>query len=1247
MQTMLRRLALMLLLPAATASIGLGAAHAQVSLTSPGSPVLQDFDALPASGSAAWTNNTTLAGWYHARTGTGTTVVANNGSSNAGNLYSYGSGAATERALGSLGSSNAAVGHLFWGVRLQNNTGAPITTLDVSYTGEQWRNSAAAAQTIAFSYLVGAPAVTGTLAEFQAAGTAVPALDFTSLITGGTASALDGNLPANRAARSTTITGLNIPVGGEILLRWSDPDQTGADHGLAIDDVSITVPGAPTSNADLAITISDSPDPVAQGGAITYAIVASNAGPDAATGATLTIPVPTGTAWQSIAATGAWDCTSAGNPPVNGPGAFTCTLPSFASGASDTFTLQVQVLPTSMGPITSTPAISSSAGDPVPANNSATATTTVDVPITAIHTLQGAGAASPLVNQTVRTRGVVTGRKGNGFFLQTPDAEIDADPATSEGVFVFTSSAPPAAAAVGSLVTVDGRVLEFVPSQDPLQAPLTEIGFVTSVVSLSTGNALPAPIALTATYPDPAGALDQLEPLEGMRVTAPSFTVVAPTAGNTNEANASGSSNGLLHAVVTGVARPFREPGIQAPDPAPAGSSIPPIPRWDFNPELLVVDSDSLGGAAFLLDLTTGSVIQGLTGPLDYGFRRYTVHRDPLVAITVTPGATPRAARAPAADEFSVAAYNLERFFDTTNDPGKDDAVLTPAAFEKRLGKASLGIRDFLRTPDILGVVEMEKLPVLQTLADRLNADAVAAGQPDPGYVAYLEEGNDIGGIDVGFLVKTASVAAGIARVQVVAVTQVGKDTTWIEPDGSSALLNDRPPLLLDAVVHYADGRAFPVTVIVVHNRSLNGAEDDSAGGDRVRRKRQRQAEFLATLVAEREASAPGTRIVMLGDFNAFAFNDGYVDAMNVIAGTPTADAQTVVPGDGIDLLDPDLINLGELAPASERYSFVFGGNAQTLDHVLVNEELVVMTRSLESDHARINADFPETNRNDANSPSRLADHDPVVAYFAPRNRADLGVTATATAATVRVGGTIGFNASVTNHGPDAAEFPGIGFALDGAQPTMAVTAPAGWTCDAPQIAAGKTSVACNASTLGNGVTAGFTVSAAATAALIGTTVNLAVAGDAQSYDPVAGNNQAGASVGVYALADLGVVLYGRTTTLRSGMLARYRVAVEHAGGDAAPQARLVLSGDAPAGNVAIAAAAGWSCAVAAVGAGFEATCSRDPLAAGAKPWFDLNVVAPPPESDQRLTVVATVSSLAQDPTPGNNTSVNVLRLIR
>jgi uncharacterized repeat protein (TIGR01451 family) len=268
-------------------------ATAQVALTTLDAPYTQSFDALPASGSATWTNDSTIPGWYTARTGTGTTIVAGDGGSNAGNLYSFGTGTATDRALGSLGSGNAAIGSLFWGVRLQNNTGATITSLDVAYTGEQWRNSAAAAQTIAFSYLVGSPDVTGSLAEFQLPGTPVTNLDFTSPITGGTAGPLDGNIDPNRTSETFTIDGLDIPNGTEVMLRWSDPDHTGSDHGLAIDDVSITPhagAGFPT------LTINDVSLSEGDAGSTTFTFTVTLSAPAGAGGVTFDIATADGTA---------------------------------------------------------------------------------------------------------------------------------------------------------------------------------------------------------------------------------------------------------------------------------------------------------------------------------------------------------------------------------------------------------------------------------------------------------------------------------------------------------------------------------------------------------------------------------------------------------------------------------------------------------------------------------------------------------------------------------------------------------------------------------------------------------------------------------------------------------------------------------------------------------------------------------------------------------------------------------------
>ncbi|HYP25594.1 MAG TPA: hypothetical protein VE262_02655 [Blastocatellia bacterium] len=120
--------------------------------------------------------------------------------------------------------------------------------------------------------------------------------------------------------------------------------------------------------------------------------------------------------------------------------------------------------------------------------------------------VQAAALQSPFSGQAVTMSGIVTGVKSNGFFIQTPDAEADADPNTSEGILVFTSSALPAAA-IGNDVTVMGNVSEFIPGANPGSPPLTEVTSPTVSVT-STGNPLPAAIALTPTLNDindPAG----------------------------------------------------------------------------------------------------------------------------------------------------------------------------------------------------------------------------------------------------------------------------------------------------------------------------------------------------------------------------------------------------------------------------------------------------------------------------------------------------------------------------------------------------------------------------------------------------------------------------------------------------------------------------------------------------------------------------------------------------------------------
>nr|MDQ3374300.1 nuclease [Acidobacteriota bacterium] len=622
-----------------------------------------------------------------------------------------------------------------------------------------------------------------------------------------------------------------------------------------------------------------------------------------------------------------------------------------------------------------------------------------DIVATPINQIQGTGTTSPLAGTSVTTTGIVTARISSGFFIQTPDANVDANSETSEGIFVFTSSPPPADAAVGNLVQVTATVTEFIPSQEPGSAPLTELTFATTSL-LSTGNQLPAPIVLTAAETTDASEtsnpLDTLEEYEGMRVQVNSLTVVSPTGGNVNESNATATSNGLFFGVVTGVPRPFREPGIEFNNPVPTPMPVN-VPRFDTNPERLRIVSNAQPGAP-VINVTTDATVTNLIGVLHYAFRTYTIFPDPSPAPSVSGNISAIPVPAPAATDFTVASFNLERFFDTVNDPGIGEPVLTQAAFGNRLNKASLAIRNILQTPDVLGVIELENLATLQTLAAKINADAIAAGQPNPNYTAYLQEGNDVGGIDVGFLVKSA-------KITVINVTQFGKDSTYINPnDGTSDLLNDRPPLRLQATVQDVNNQPFAFTVIVNHLRSLSGVDDPTPSGTgteggRVRAKRRAQAEYLANLAQGCQTGnttvCPGTtateRLILVGDFNAFQFNDGFVDSIGTIRGAPTPPDQVVLPSS--DLVSPNLINLVDPMPfaqitTNQAYSFLFDGNAQVLDHILITQNL--LSRFKDFQYARLNADFPEIFRNDPNRPERISDHDAPVAYFsllAPKRR--------------------------------------------------------------------------------------------------------------------------------------------------------------------------------------------------------------------------------------------------------------------
>ena len=581
--------------------------------------------------------------------------------------------------------------------------------------------------------------------------------------------------------------------------------------------------------------------------------------------------------------------------------------------------------------------------------------------------IQGDKAVSAHDNESVQATGVVTAVLKKGFFIQTPDAEADKDPKTSEGIYVYGENSANQVS-VGDLVQVTGTVDEFRARGEGVFFSTTEITKPTVKV-VSKGNVLPAPVALTPAELDPKGQVGQMERFEGMRVRLDAV-VVGPTGGYTNEKSGLATSNGVFFVTPQGVPRPFREAGI---DIAKVVLQKLPnnTPAYDMNPEILRVDSQAQVGAKGI-DVPAGATIAGLTGVVDYSRNFYTLAVDAASPPKVE-NIKGFVAVSPAGErELTVGSFNIENFFDdeiNSKDVEKE-ATVPSDVFKTRLAKVSLAIRNVLAMPDILGVIEVENLTVLKKVAEKINADAVAAGKADPKYVPYLEEGNDVRGIDVGFLIKST-------KVKVLEVKQLAKDEKL---DFAGAFPNeklfDRTPLLLKAeVIDAKNTSPLSVTVIVNHLKSYRGI-DDEKDGEHTRNKRRLEAEWLARFVEERQKTNPAERLMLVGDFNAFQFNDGYNDLIGILKGKP--DPNVLNPSKAV--FATGLVDLIDFIDPKNRYSYTYDGSAQALDHILIAKP--VRTRLLKFGYARVDADFPLVWSNDASRPERISDHDAPVVFL-------------------------------------------------------------------------------------------------------------------------------------------------------------------------------------------------------------------------------------------------------------------------
>ncbi|MFE1442254.1 endonuclease/exonuclease/phosphatase family protein [Streptomyces sp. NPDC058739] len=569
-----------------------------------------------------------------------------------------------------------------------------------------------------------------------------------------------------------------------------------------------------------------------------------------------------------------------------------------------------------------------------------------------IHDIQGATRLSSAAGKTIAgVPGVVTAVRtygSKGFWIQDPNP--DADPATSEGVFVYTGSADPAVK-VGDAVLVTAKVSEYYPNSSGGSQSLTELTNP-KVTVVSSDNQVPAPVVLdgstvpAAYAPDAAGgsiealplrpgtyALDLYESLEGMNVEVRDVPVVQAS----NE---------------------YRELWVDAreEDPRSARGGVVYLGYDRPNPGRIMVQT--LGAAADFPVADVGDRLTGASsGPLDYTqFGGYTMAATRLGALQsgglqreVTERALP--------SELTIGTYNVENL-----DPGDSD---------EKFAALAAGVVTNLRSPDIVALEEIQDNngPVNDgtVAADATVAKFVeairAAGGPaydwrsvDP--VNGKDGGEPGGNIRQVFLFNPERVSftdiPGGDATTAVDVTGTGKRTSLtaspgrIDP-GDEAWNSSRKPLIGQFRFHNK-----PVFVIANHFNSKGGDQGlDSRFQAPTRSsetQRLKQAAVEQAFVAKLLAADPDARVVSLGDFNDYQFSP----------------ALQTLTQDGVLR---DLVN--EL-PESERYSYVFQGNSQVLDHILVSPAL--KPQHVRYDVVHINSEFAD----------QASDHDPQVVRVKP-----------------------------------------------------------------------------------------------------------------------------------------------------------------------------------------------------------------------------------------------------------------------
>ncbi|UCG26454.1 MAG: endonuclease/exonuclease/phosphatase family protein [Chloroflexota bacterium] len=631
------------------------------------------------------------------------------------------------------------------------------------------------------------------------------------------------------------------------------------------------------------------------------------------------------------------------------------------------------------------------------AANTAQSSDCVFIPTVPIPEIQGAGHISPYRGQTVKTEGIVTAVAFDGFFVQDPDGDGNDD--TADGLWVFMGNFCNGCPDVGDEVLLTDRVDEFIPGGAGTgNLSTTDMAFP-NIDVMSTGNELPDPVIigrsgrippnvdvisedeLPVNLQDVAGffnpdndGIDFFESLEGMLVTVEDAVAVSAV-------RSFGSFSSELFVLASGGHPEVYAPQAIRTDRGGINLAAGADGYGDTNPERIQIQFDAS-------DIRTGTLYPGrapeinvsdrlgdVTGVVGYDFGNFEVRA--TVAFT-----DPISLLEPESTELegtkkavTVASYNVLNL--TSPRAGQEVGRPDPDAAQR--AKLAEQIVNNLGSPDVIALQEIQDNngsvadydPPFDeddpdnpgndgttdaTMTLQALVDAIAeAGGPDYDFFDVAPEDGSSGGVPGGNIRN--AFLYNSSRVELdgyIALTTTNWVDVGADPD---AFLGTRDPL---AATFVFDGQ--PFTVINNHLSSRFGSTPIFGGPQpffqAAEVDREAQVDALNKYVDSLLAEDKDARVIVLGDFNTFEF---------------TNDLTEILPG-AINGEKGIMKNLLSEVEDDNRYTFIFDGNSQVLDHMFATRSLL---EGASYDIVHVNVDFARMRLS-----VTASDHEPLVGLF-------------------------------------------------------------------------------------------------------------------------------------------------------------------------------------------------------------------------------------------------------------------------